>query len=206
MLFGFLRRKETPDTSMNYLITGLGNIGDEYSRTRHNVGFMILDAWAQASDIVFEPVRYGELATVSWKGRTFRLLKPSTYMNLSGNAVRYWMQKLRLPQENLVVICDDINLPFGSVRMRKGGSDGGHNGLKHIAECLGTTEYARIRVGIGNDFARGAQIDYVLGELSEEDREKISELSGRIIQGCKDYVTVGPDRAMNALNIRGKAV
>jgi len=205
MLFKFLRKKETTDPTMNYLITGLGNIGAEYSHTRHNIGFMILDAWAQASNIVFETARYGDVAKLSWKGRTIYLLKPSTYMNLSGNAVRYWMQKLHLPEENLMVICDDLNLPFGSVRMRKSGSDGGHNGLKNIGECLGNTDFARVRVGIGNEFNRGGQIDYVLGELTSEQQEQIKELSDRIIQACKDFVFLGADRAMNVLNIRKKS-
>ena len=117
---------------MKYLIVGLGNIGAEYARTRHNMGFMVLDAWAQASNAVFKTVRYGDIAEISYKGRNLILLKPSTYMNLSGNAVRYWLNKESIPVENLLVICDDLNLPFGSVRMRKKGSDGGHNGLKNI--------------------------------------------------------------------------
>ena len=131
---------------MNYLVVGLGNIGKEYAHTRHNLGFMVLDAWAQASNILFEPGRYGSVATVSYKGRKIHLLKPSTYMNLSGNAVRYWIQKIKLPLSNVVIICDDLNLPFGSVRMRLQGSDGGHNGLKSIEQCLGTKRFARIRI------------------------------------------------------------
>jgi len=189
---------------MNYLIIGLGNIGEEYSGTRHNVGFMILDAWAQASDICFETERYGSVAVASWKGRRLYLLKPSTYMNLSGNAVRYWMQKLHLPLERVLVICDDLNLPFGTVRLRRGGSDGGHNGLKNIAQCLGTEEYARIRVGIGNDFHKGEQIDFVLSPMDPEQRARMPEISEKVIRGCKDYVTVGPEIAMNTLNIRKK--
>ena len=154
---------------MNYLIAGLGNIGQEYSDTRHNAGFMVLDAWAQASNTVFTTQRYGDVAEVSFKGRKITLLKPSTYMNLSGNAVRYWMTKLKLPVENLLVICDDLNIPFGTLRMRKKGSDGGHNGLKNIQELLGTQDYARIRVGIGNDFQKGGQVDFVLGKLDGEE-------------------------------------
>ena len=121
---------------MNYLVVGLGNIGAEYAHTRHNLGFMVLDAWAQASNILFESARYGSIATTSYRGRKFTLLKPSTYMNLSGNAVRYWIQKIKLPLSNVIIICDDLNLPFGTVRMRLEGSDGGHNGLKSIQECL----------------------------------------------------------------------
>ena len=187
---------------MNYLVVGLGNIGAEYASTRHNMGFMVLDAWAQASNLVFESKRYGSIAEYSFKGRKFTLLKPSTYMNLSGNAVRYWMQKLNIPVENLIVICDDLNLPFGAVRMRKKGSDGGHNGLKNIQEMIGTQDYSRIRIGIGNDFKQGEQVDFVLGEISGEQLEIIRQTSEKIIQGVKDFSTVGADRAMNFLNTK----
>jgi PTH1 family peptidyl-tRNA hydrolase len=189
---------------MDYLVAGLGNIGAEYASTRHNLGFMVLDAWAQASGAVFMTERYGDVALVSFKGRRFHLLKPSTYMNLSGNAVRYWMNKLGIPLENLIVVCDDINLPFGTLRMRKCGSDGGHNGLKDIAERLETTQWARIRIGIGNNFSRGGQVDYVIGNLSEEEMAGIPGICERVIQGLKDYSTIGPDRAMNFLNAKPK--
>ena len=189
---------------MNYLIVGLGNIGVEYANTRHNMGFMVLDAWAQASNIVFESGRYGSIATISFKGRKFTLLKPSTYMNLSGKAVRYWMNELKIPVENLLVLSDDLNIPFGTVRLRKSGSAGGHNGLTNINELLGTQEYARVRMGIGNDFGRGHQIDYVLGELSDEEKEQMPELCKKVIEGIKAFATIGPDRAMNVLNIRPK--
>ena len=189
---------------MNYLIVGLGNIGVEYATTRHNMGFMVLDAWAQASNILFESGRYGYTATVSFKGRKFTLLKPSTYMNLSGKAVRYWVNELKIPLENLLVISDDLNIPFGTVRLRKSGSAGGHNGLTNINELLGTQEYARVRMGIGNDFGRGHQIDYVLGELSDEEKEQMPELCKKVIEGIKAFATIGPDRAMNVLNIRPK--
>jgi PTH1 family peptidyl-tRNA hydrolase len=189
---------------MNYLVVGLGNIGAEYANTRHNMGFMVLDAWAQASNIIFESGRYGYMATVSFKGRKFHLLKPSTYMNLSGKAVRYWMNELKIPLENLLVISDDLNIPFGTVRLRKNGSAGGHNGLTNINELLGTQEYARVRMGIGNDFGRGHQVDYVLGELSDEEMEQMPELCKKVIEGIKAFATIGPDRAMNVLNIRPK--
>ena len=189
---------------MDYLVVGLGNIGAEYANTRHNMGFMILDAWAQASNVLFRTDRYGSVAEVSFKGRWFVLLKPSTYMNLSGNAVRYWMQKLNLPLENLIIISDDINLPFGSIRLRAGGSSGGHNGLEDITEKLQTDQWARIRLGIGNEFSRGGQIDYVLGELSEEERAAVPDLAARVIQGVKDISTIGVQRAMNTLNTRQK--
>jgi PTH1 family peptidyl-tRNA hydrolase len=186
------------------LIVGLGNIGVEYANTRHNMGFMVLDAWAQASNIVFESGRYGSTATVSFKGRKFTLLKPSTYMNLSGKAVRYWMNELKIQPENLLVISDDLNIPFGTLRLRKNGSAGGHNGLTNITELIGTQEYARIRVGIGNDFGRGQQVGYVLGELSAEEKAEMAEISKRVIEGVKAWATVGPDRAMNVVNTRPK--
>ena len=189
---------------MNYLIVGLGNIGVEYVNTRHNMGFMVLDAWAQASNIVFESGRYGYMATVSFKGRKFHLLKPSTYMNLSGKAVRYWMNELKIPLENLLVISDDLNIPFGTLRLRKNGSAGGHNGLTNINELIGTQDYARIRVGIGNEFGRGQQIDYVLGELADEEMQQMPDICKRVIEGVKAWATIGPDRAMNVVNTRPK--
>ena len=190
---------------MNYLIVGLGNIGVEYANTRHNMGFMVLDAWAQASNIVFESGRYGSTASISFKGRKFFLLKPSTYMNLSGKAVRYWMNELDIPLENLMVISDDLNLPFGTLRLRKGGSAGGHNGLSNINELIGTQDYARIRVGIGNDFGRGHQVDFVLGELSDEQKKQMEEISKRAIEGIKAWALMGADRAMNIVNTRPKS-
>ena len=189
---------------MNYLIVGLGNIGVEYANTRHNMGFMVLDAWAQASNIVFESGRYGSTTTISFKGRKFTLLKPSTYMNLSGKAVRYWLNELKIQPENLLVISDDLNIPFGTLRLRKNGSAGGHNGLTNINELIGTQEYARIRVGIGNEFGRGQQIGYVLGEFTEDERKEIPEICKRVIDGVKAWATVGADRAMNAVNTKPK--
>jgi len=186
----------------SYLVVGLGNIGPEYSKTRHNMGFMVLDAWSQASNTAFNTIRYGDVAEIHLKGRTVYLLKPSTYMNLSGNAVRYYLQKLPIPTDRLLVICDDINLPFGKLRMRKNGSDGGHNGLKNIAECLETENYARIRMGVGHEFSTGAQADYVLGNLSEEEMKEMDNLSEKVIQGVKDWIFVGADRAMNVLNAK----
>jgi PTH1 family peptidyl-tRNA hydrolase len=190
---------------MNYLIVGLGNIGVEYANTRHNMGFMVLDAWAQASNILFESGRYGYMATVSFKGRKFHLLKPSTYMNLSGKAVRYWMNELKIPVENLIVISDDLNIPFGTLRLRKNGSAGGHNGLTNINEMIGTQDYARIRVGIGNGFGRGQQVNYVLGELSKEELLDMEEISKRVIDGVKAWATIGADRAMNTVNTKPKS-
>lgn len=201
----FCKKQPEVDPGMNYLVAGLGNIGAEYASTRHNVGFMVLDAWSEASNISFNTQRYGDVAEVSFKGRKFYLLKPSTYMNLSGNAVHYWVDKLKLPLENLIVVCDDINLPFGTIRMRKNGSDGGHNGLKDIEYRLGTTNWSRIRIGVGNDFHPGSQVDYVLGQFEDEQKALIPEICSKVIEGIKNYSTMGPDRAMNLLNTRHKS-
>ena len=206
MLLRLLRRSK-PDPAVAdkcYLVVGLGNIGAEYAGTRHNIGFMILDAWAQASNVVFEPGRYGDMAVVHDKGREFHLLKPSTYMNLSGNAVRYWLRKLDLPMDHLLVICDDINLPFGTLRLRRSGSDGGHNGLANITEMLESRDWARLRVGVGHDFAQGQQIDYVLSGFSEEQRAEIPEIAKKIIGGIRTWCFVGMDKAMTQLNTKQK--
>ena len=186
----------------SYLVVGLGNIGAEYAATRHNIGFMILDAWAQASNISFETKRYGDVATDAVKGRRFHLLTPSTYMNLSGNAVRYWLQELEIPLENLIVVCDDLNLPFGTIRMRMNGSDGGHNGLWNIETLLETRQYARIRLGIGHDFSDGGQVDFVLGNLTPEQREEVAAIAERVIAGIKTWAFVGAQKAMTELNTK----
>ena len=186
---------------MNYLIVGLGNIGAEYANSRHNMGFMTLDAYAKASNVSFSSERLGDIATVRLKGHVLTLLKPSTYMNLSGRAVRHWMTKNRIANENLLVIVDDLALPFGSRRMRKKGSDGGHNGLKNIDYCLGTNEYARLRLGIGNGFAPGGQIDFVLGELLLEEKRELPEVLERACKAIDSFVLVGPDKAMNVCNV-----
>ena len=208
MLLRLLRRSK-PDPAVSekcYLVVGLGNIGAEYAATRHNIGFMILDAWAQASNVVFESGRYGDQAVVHDKGREIHLLKPSTYMNLSGNAVRYWLQKLDIPQDHLLVICDDINLPFGTLRLRKSGSDGGHNGLKNIQEVLENSDWARLRIGIGHDFAQGGQIDFVLSDFSEEQRQQIELIAKKVTGGVRTWCFVGIEQAMNQLNTRKKPV
>ncbi len=186
----------------SYLVAGLGNIGSEYAGTRHNIGFMILDAWALASNITFETARYGDIATIGVKGRKFHLLKPSTYMNLSGNAVRYWLQELDIPLENLIVICDDINLPFGTVRMRTGGSDGGHNGLGNIEYLLETRNYARIRVGVGHEFNQGGQIGFVLGGFDPEQALQIPALAEKVRKGIQTWALAGAQKAMTELNTR----
>lgn len=186
----------------SYLVVGLGNIGPEYAGTRHNAGFIILDAWAQASNIIFTTGRYGDVALVKNKGREFHLLKPSTYMNLSGNAVRYWMQRLEIPLENVLIICDDINLPFGTLRLRKSGSDGGHNGLKNIEELLDTQNFARLRIGVGHDFGAGGQVDFVLGQLSEAQKKELDTLSVKIVEGINTWAFCGIEKSMNLLNVR----
>lgn len=186
---------------MNYLVAGLGNIGEEYAATRHNIGFIVLDAWAQASNAVFKTGRYGSTAEVSFKGRKITLLKPSTYMNLSGKAVNYWLQTLKIPRENLMVVVDDLALPFGTVRMRKRGSAGGHNGLKSIDFSLSTEDYARLRVGIGNGgFPEGHQVDFVLGEWLLEEKRALPEITERVISAIKCFTTEGIDRAMTQYN------
>ncbi len=186
---------------MKYLIAGLGNIGEEYANTRHNIGFMILDALAGASNLVFDPNRrYGSIAEYKFKGRSFILLKPSTYMNLSGNAIRYWLQKENIELANLMVIVDDLALPFGSIRIRAKGSDAGHNGLKHINEILGTDQYARVRFGIGNQFEKGRQVDFVLSEWTSEEKEALPERMDKVVQVIKSFGTVGIDRTMNQFN------
>jgi PTH1 family peptidyl-tRNA hydrolase len=185
---------------MKYLIVGLGNIGEEYRDTRHNIGFNVLDALAKASNIVFTDGRYGATTTLSIKGRTLILLKPSTYMNLSGNAVRYYMQKEKIALENVLVVVDDLALPFGTLRLKGKGSDAGHNGLKHIAATLGTENYARLRFGIGNDFPRGGQIDFVLGNFTDEDMKTMDErleMAGEIV---KTFCLAGISLTMNQYN------
>ena len=187
----------------SYLVVGLGNIGPEYASTRHNMGFMVLDAWAQASNAVFQTQRYGDLAQVGIKGRNFYLLKPSTYMNLSGNAVRYWLQKLPVTMEDrLLVICDDLNLPFGMLRMRKSGSDGGHNGLKNIIELTGSQNFARLRIGIGHDFNAGDQCDFVTGVLNPDEKALVPQICDKAVAAARDWAFSGIDRAMNSINSR----
>ena len=186
-----------------WLIAGLGNPESKYDGTRHNAGFAALDHLAGKWDIAVSKTKFqGLWGQGEVDGHKVVLLKPLTYMNLSGNAVRYWLQKLPVTQERLIVICDDINLPFGTLRMRKNGSDGGHNGLKNIAETLGSTDYVRIRMGVGHDFSRGAQVDYVLGNLSEEESSQMPELCKSVIQGVNDWIFAGADRAMNVLNAK----
>jgi PTH1 family peptidyl-tRNA hydrolase len=189
---------------MKYLIAGLGNIGEEYKETRHNIGFMVLDALAVASNAVFTDQRYGMVTSIKHRGRTLILLKPSTFMNLSGNAVDYWMKKEKIPLENLLIIVDDIALPFGSFRMRSKGSAGGHNGLSHISSVLATEEYARIRVGIGNNFPQGKQSGYVLGKLTTLEKQQLAKPLEIIGDMVKSFGTIGTELTMTAFNKLGK--
>lgn len=189
---------------MKYLIAGLGNIGDEYAGTRHNIGFMVLDAMAVASNSSFTDRRYGHTCSVKFKGREFILLKPSTYMNLSGNAVRYWLNKEKIEPDKLLVIVDDLALPLGSVRMRPGGSDGGHNGLAHISSVLGTDQYARIRVGIGNGFRKGSQVNFVLGNWSTEEKKFLEKRIELVIEMIRSFGTTGTELTMTTFNKAGK--
>ncbi|MCD4769182.1 MAG: aminoacyl-tRNA hydrolase [Bacteroidales bacterium] len=185
---------------MKYLITGLGNIGDEYINTRHNVGFSILDVWANASNIVFTDRRYGFVATVKDRRRTYILLKPSTYVNRSGNAVNYWLRKEKINQENLLVVVDDISLPLGSIRLRPKGGDGGHNGLAHINSVLGNSNYARLRFGIGSDFSKGHQVDHVLGSWDGEELKLMPERADLAIEMIKSFGFVGLELTMTRYN------
>ena len=182
-----------------YLSVGLGNPGREYEATRHNTGFMILDAFAKASNIVFEDKRYGFITSTMVKGRKLFLLKPSTFMNLSGNAVRYWLDKENIPQENLLVVVDDLALPLGTLRLKGNGSNGGHNGLGHIQQLIGP-QYARLRVGIGNEFPRGGQVDWVLGEYDEEEQKTLQPVIERSIEIIKSFVLAGLTITMNQFN------
>ncbi|MCI6549351.1 MAG: aminoacyl-tRNA hydrolase [Prevotella sp.] len=188
-----------------YLICGLGNPGDEYQGTRHNTGFMILDAFAKASNIVFEDKRYGFVAETSIKGRRVTLLKPTTFMNLSGNAVRYWLNKDHIPQEHLLVCVDDIALPLGAFRLKAGGSNGGHNGLGHIQQLIGPN-YARLRMGVGNDFPRGGQVNWVLGHYDSEELRTLQPSIDTAVELIRSFVLTGIDNAMNAFNHRGSAL
>lgn len=194
------RESETMAPEMKFLITGLGNIGSEYAHTRHNIGFDIVEHIASEEGVAFEDGRYGLTAQYKYKGKVFILLKPSTYVNLSGKAVNYWMQKEKIPIENLLIIVDDLALPFGSLRMKAKGSDAGHNGLKSIHASLGHNQYARLRFGIGDNFRKGHQVDYVLGKWTPEEKKELPErfeLAGEIV---KSFGTIGVPRTMSLFN------
>jgi PTH1 family peptidyl-tRNA hydrolase len=185
---------------MKYLIVGLGNIGDKYHNTRHNIGFNVLDALIESSSTCFETERYGDIAKMKFKGRSLILLKPSTYMNLSGKAVAYWMAKEKIPLEKVLIITDDLALPFGKLRMKGKGSDGGHNGLKNIIEILQTSKYSRLRFGIGNEFLKGRQVNYVLDEWSFEENKTLPAYIELANDYIKSFCTIGLARTMNTHN------
>ena len=188
------------DPMKKFLIVGLGNIGPKYENTRHNIGFRILDALAEKESLTFESSKLGDVTTYKLKGRTFLLLKPSTFMNLSGKAVRYWLEKEKIPIENLLVVADDLNIPFGTFRIKPKGSDGGHNGLKDIQVFLNTTKYNRFRFGISDTFSQGRQIDYVLGKWIGEEEKILPERIEKAIEAIKSFGLAGMANTMNKFN------
>ena len=197
----FLKTEETEEQLMKkFLVVGLGNIGPKYHNTRHNIGFRILDALASEEDLTFETKKLGDLTTFKLKGRTVILLKPNTYMNLSGKAVRYWMEKEKIPIENLLVITDDINISFGTIRLKAKGSSGGHNGLKDIEAQLNTSAYNRFRFGVGAEFSKGRQVDYVLGEWNEEEEKDMPQRLKKSTELVRSFVTAGLSITMNTFN------
>ena len=183
-----------------FLIVGLGNIGPDYVGTRHNIGFMVVDKLAEDAGATFTSCRYGDMAKVRVKNCELMLLKPSTFMNLSGVAVRYWMNKEKLPLNQLLIVVDDIALPFGTIRLRESGSEGGHNGLKSISEHLGTRNYARLRFGVGNEFAKGGQADYVLGQFNDDEKSQLSEKISKAVEAIKAFCLSGAPFAMTHFN------
>jgi len=182
---------------MKYLITGLGNIGKDYDGTRHNIGFEVVDVLCKSLGGEWKSSHHGDLAEVKFKGRILLLLKPGTYMNLSGKAIRYWLQKEKIPVENSLTILDDLNLEFGKQRLRAKGSDGGHNGLKSIQEMLETDAYPRLRIGIGSSFSKGKQVNYVLGKWTEDEKAELPRILEKAEEVIKTFVTLGLERAMN---------
>lgn len=185
---------------MKYLIAGLGNIGPEYELTRHNIGFLVLDRIADNHKIEFTTQRLADKAELKFKGKQLHLIKPNTYMNLSGKAIAYWLQELKIPKENLLVIVDDLALPLGTLRMRTKGSSAGHNGLKNIEQLLGGQEYARLRFGIGNDFQKGQQVDFVLSNFTQEEFKLLPAIMDRAEEMVKSFCTIGAERTMNFFN------
>ncbi len=193
-------RIEEKDLMKKFLIVGLGNIGEKYANTRHNIGFKILDYFASQESLTFETQKLGDVTTYKLKGRTFIFLKPSTYMNLSGKSIVYWLTKENIPTENLLIVTDDLNLPFGSIRIKTKGSDGGHNGLKDIQEKLNTVTYNRFRFGISDAFNKGQQVDYVLGEWTDEENQKLKERLDKSVEIIKSFALAGINITMNTFN------
>lgn len=196
----FKKQKQDTISMKKFLIVGLGNIGSEYANTRHNIGFKVLDYLAQKEGISFQTVKLGEIAELKIKGRTLLLLKPNTYMNLSGKAVKYWLEKENIEKENMLVITDDLNLAFGTIRIKTKGSDGGHNGLKNIQLLLNSTEYPRFRFGISDSFKKGQQVNYVLGEWDAEEKEKLKERLEICSEIVKSFALAGLNNTMNTYN------
>ena len=197
-LVGF--NKDSADLMKKYLIVGLGNIGSKYENTRHNVGFKILDEIAKRENVIFESLKLGAVTKFRFKGRTFILLKPSTYMNLSGKAVKYWITKEKIPLENLLIICDDLNIPFGTIRLKSKGSAGGHNGLTDINEILQTQNFPRFRFGVSDEFKKGNQVDYVLGNWSDDETNKLPERLQKSYELVKSFGTTGIANTMSEFN------
>ncbi len=200
LLFGTKKEATAQHPMKKYLIVGLGNIGEKYAATRHNIGFKILDEIASKEAVSFESEKLGAIATFKFKGRTFILLKPSTYMNLSGKSIKYWLAKENIAIENLLVICDDLNLDFGVIRLKAKGSDGGHNGLKDITALLQTQEYARFRFGVGSEFSKGHQVDFVLGEWDKNELKSLPERLDKAAELIKSFGTAGLNNTMNTFN------
>lgn len=192
--------KEDTEFMKKFLVVGLGNIGAEYVNTRHNIGFKAVDFIAEESGVSFETVKFGAMTEIKIKGRTLLLLKPNTYMNLSGKAVRHWMDKEKISKENILIITDDLNLPFGTLRIKAKGSDGGHNGLKSIQAALNTTEYPRLRFGISDQFKKGKQVDYVLGNWDDEEATALPERLKMVFNAVKEFALAGLNHAMNQYN------
>ena len=196
----FKKEKEEEHDPMKYLIVGLGNIGAKYKNTRHNIGFEVVDAMAAAADVRWKTDKLGDITEFKHKGRTFVLLKPATFMNLSGKAVHYWMQKKKIEKPNILVVVDDLNLPFGKQRLRGKGSPGGHNGLKDIDQMTGGGNYTRLRLGIGDEFGKGKQINFVLGEWSKDESEQLPELIKYASETIKSFGTIGLAHTMSSRN------
>jgi PTH1 family peptidyl-tRNA hydrolase len=188
------------DSMKKFLVAGLGNIGADYQDTRHNIGFQVLDRLAEENGFSFESGRLADVGAFKLKGRPVICLKPATYMNRSGKAIRYWLDREKIPIENLLVVTDDLNLPFGTLRLKTRGSDGGHNGLKDIQQVLGTQQYSRFRFGIGADYPQGKQVDFVLGSWDEEERKGMPERLERSVELIRSFVLAGPSRTMNVFN------
>lgn len=185
---------------MKYLVIGLGNPGSKYENTRHNIGFKVVEAFAKEHQGTFALDKQAEVARVKFKGRTLVLIKPTTFMNLSGKAVNYWMQQEKIPIENIMVVTDDLALPFGKLRLKGKGSDGGHNGLKDIQATLNSQQYARLRFGVGNEFSEGRQVDYVLGEWNSEEQKTMQERIDTALEFIKGFATIGIQRTMSNWN------